>query len=108
MNIGRFELCLKVADFAKSVDFYKKMGFEEIVDWKISGFSSVKNGNCTISLFKDDIDHNILNFRGGDVARIAFNLGIKHKLEPDGSVGAWITDPDGNVIYFNTLPGEKP
>ncbi len=106
MNPGRFELCLKVKDFAASVEFYKKLGFEETVDWKKSGFASLSNGSLTISLYKDDINSNILNFRGGDVEKIANSLGIKSETETDGSVGAWITDPDGNMIYFNTMPGE--
>jgi hypothetical protein len=108
MNLGSFELCLKVCDFAVAVGFYKKLGFVETVDWKISGYSSLSNGSCTISLYKDDIDCNILNFRGGDIAQIAEELGINYELESDGSLGAWITDPDGNKIYFNTAPGEKP
>lgn len=106
MNIGRFELCLKVKDIATSVGFYKKIGFAETVDWKSAGYSSLSNGNCTISLYTDDIDRNVLNFRGGDVAKIASQLGIGYELEQDGSLGAWTTDPDGNVIYFNTMPGE--
>lgn len=108
MNPGRFELCLKVRDFAASVGFYKKLGFTETINWKESGYSTLVNGNCAISLYKDDIDGNILNFRGGDVAQIAKELGIPSETESDGSIGAWITDPDGNVIYFNTAPDEKP
>ena len=59
--IGKFELCLKVRDFEKSVEFYKKLGFEDIIDWKTAGYSTLKNENCTISLYKDDIDKNLLN-----------------------------------------------
>jgi catechol 2,3-dioxygenase-like lactoylglutathione lyase family enzyme len=107
MNLGRFELCLKVKDFGASVDFYKRLGFSETVDWKESGYSSLTNGNLTISLYKDDIGCNIMNFRGEDVARIAQELGIPWETEHDGSIGAWTKDPDGNIIYFNTAPGEK-
>jgi hypothetical protein len=106
MNIGRFELCLKVKDFGASVEFYKNLGFTETVSWQDSGYSTLANGSCTISLYKDDIDCNILNFRGGDVVKIAEELGIPSETESDGSVGAWIIDPDGNKIYFNTFPGE--
>ncbi len=28
------------------------------------------------------------------------------KKEPDGSIGATVEDPDGNLIYFNTHPNE--
>ncbi|MBP7732619.1 MAG: hypothetical protein KA140_02510 [Caldisericia bacterium] len=108
MNPGRFELCLKVRDFAKSVEFYRKLGFTQTISWKESGYSTLSNGNCVISLYNDDIDCNILNFRGGDVAQIAEELGIISETESDGSIGAWITDPDGNKIYFNTAPDEKP
>ncbi len=96
MNPGRFELCLKVKDFAVSIEFYKKLGFKELVDWKTSGFASLSNGSLTISLYMDDINSNILNFRGGDVEKIANSLGIKSEVETDG-----------NVIYFNTMPGES-
>jgi catechol 2,3-dioxygenase-like lactoylglutathione lyase family enzyme len=107
VNLGRFELCLKVKDFDKSVNFYKKLGFEEIIDWRFTGYSTLKNDSYTISLYKDDINENLLNFRGGNIEAIARELGIKSEVESDGSVGAWMTDPDGNVIYFNSMPGEK-
>ena len=107
MKLGRFELCLKVKDLDKSVGFYKALGFDEIINWKTAGYSTLKNENCTISLYTDDIEANLLNFRGGNVKEIARELGIKSEIEPDGSVGAWLTDPDGNVIYFNSMPGEK-
>lgn len=104
MNPGRFELCLKVKDFEASIEFYKILGFNETVDWETAGFASLSNGSLTISLYKNDIECNILNFRGEDVEKIAKTLGIKSEVEADGSVGAWITDPDGNIIYFNTMP----
>jgi hypothetical protein len=86
----------------------KTWGLTRLSIGKRPDIRHLKNENCTISLYKDDIKANLLNFRGGNVEEIASVLGIKPEVEPDGSVGAWITDPDGNMIYFNTMPGEQP
>jgi hypothetical protein len=65
-------------------------------------------------LYAGHIDSNLLNFRGGDVFAIAAELkkrGLEFSQdayrEADGSMGAIMKDPDGNVIYFNTFPEEQ-
>jgi len=45
------------------------------------------------------------------VAEVLKSRGLAFKtdahIESDKSAGAEIIDPDGNLIYFNTAPGEK-
>ncbi|MEA3310725.1 MAG: VOC family protein [candidate division WOR-3 bacterium] len=113
LTLGRFELCLRVADINKSLEFYKKLGFKEI-DGKIEeGWLIIKNSNCILGLYQGHISKNTLNFRGGDVFAIAdvlksqgLTMEVDAHTESDGSDGAEILDPDGNLIYFNTAPGE--
>ena len=114
INLGRFELCLNVKDINQSIDFYKKLGFEIVARDSASIWATVKYGNTMVALYRGCISKNILNFRGSDVFAVANALkesGLKFKrgpeIEEDGSAGAVIEDPDGNVIYFNTHPDEK-
>ena len=113
MDLGRFELCLKVKDLQRSIDFYSKLGFRLVSSNLDSGWATLEYRNLVIALYQGHINQNLLNFRGGDVYAIAAELqekGLKFKsdarIEQDGSAGAIIEDPDGNVIYFNTSPEE--
>ena len=113
MDLGRFELCLKVKDLQRSIDFYSKLGFRLVSSNLSSGWATLEYSNLVIALYQGHIDQNLLNFRGGDVFTIAAQIkqkGLKFKsdatIEEDGSAGAIIEDPDGNVIYFNTHPEE--
>lgn len=112
--LGRFEYCLNVADLAKSLEFYEKLGFEVIDSDIEAGFAVIKHHDCTLALYQGHIKSNMLNFRGGDVFKIATALKAQGltfaedaRIEEDGSAGAVIHDPDGNLIYFNTAPGEE-
>lgn len=112
--LGRFEFCLDVADIKKSLDFYKKLGFKEREGDLETGWMVIEHGNCILGLYQGHISKNMLNFRGGDVFAIAdvlksqgLTMGTDAHKESDGSDGAEILDPDGNLIYFNTAPGEE-
>ena len=114
MNIGNFELCLNVKDITKTTDFYKTMGFESTTYKPEEGVSILKREGLTVSLYKGWISENMLNFRGGDVFKISeqlaskgLSLEVDANIESDGSQGATLRDPDGNLIYFNTSPGEE-
>ena len=113
MNVGRLELSLKVASLEASRDFYSKLGFRAVNGSEAEGYLILFNGISALGLYQGHVPANLLNFRGGDVFAVAAELegaGLKldkpAELESDGSVGAWLTDPDGNRIYLNTAPGE--
>lgn len=112
--LGRFEYCLNVAELGRSLEFYRRLGFEMIGGVIDEGWVIIRHGDCTLGLFQGHIERNLLNFRGGDVFAIAEALraaGLKLSKEAhpeeDGSAAAEIFDPDGNCIYFNTFPGEE-
>ncbi len=114
MDLGRFELDLEVKDLDKSLDFYQKLGFVISGGDKARGWVMLEHGNLILGLFCGHLPGNVLNFRGGNILALAEELkrrGIKlsddARVEPDGSAGAWLTDPDGNLIYLNSFPGEK-
>lgn len=78
------------------------------------GWVVINDGENELQLFQGHISSNTLNFRGGNVFAIAEALkkqGLEMEsdaeTESDGSDGAWIRDPDGNDIYFNTSPDER-
>lgn len=113
VDLGWLEICLKVADLQKSIDFYRKLDFITIGADMEQGWAVMENEACRIALYQGHIEKNLLNFRGGDVYQIAerlkergLEMAVDATPEPDGSVGAVIVDPDGNVIYFNTHPDE--
>jgi catechol 2,3-dioxygenase-like lactoylglutathione lyase family enzyme len=115
MNLGRFELCLKVAVLADSRKFYESLGFQVVGGDEGEGWLQLKSASLALALYQGHIPSNLLNFRGADVFAVADELtrrGLElekpAELEQDGSAGAWLKDPDGNVIYFNTSPEEKP
>lgn len=114
MELGKFDLCLRVKDLKKSTEFYKALGFENTKYEPEVGMSIMKRNGLTFALYDRYITETTLNFRGGDVFKITAALkqrGFKFEsdvtIEPDGSQGASLRDPDGNLIYFNTAPGEE-
>lgn len=113
MTLGRFELCLNVADVATSRAFYERLGFAAVGGDEAKGFVILEGSGLRLALYQGHISENLLNFRGEDVYRLAALLaqrGVPFDVpateEADGSVGAWIKDPDGNLIYLNTQRDE--
>lgn len=114
MFLGNFELCLNVADVRRALEFYETLGFKRVGGNIADGWAIIENNNCRVGLYQGHIDSNLLNFRGGDVFAIGAELkkrGLEFTQdayrEADGSAGAILKDPDGNVIYFNTFPEEQ-
>ncbi len=109
MEVGRFELCLNVADLNASQDFYTALGFTAVGGDVEEGWQILARGDGTrIALFQGHIEENLLNFRPDDVFAVAEALEKKGlvfespaELESDGSVGATLRDPDGNLVYLN-------
>jgi predicted lactoylglutathione lyase len=115
MDLGEYYLCLNVEDLQASLEFYEKLGFRIIEDHRHDGWMVLQHNNMALCLFEGHIEHNLINFRGGDIPLIAdeaHSRGLKlskpgAKEEQDGSWSAEIVDPDGNIIYFNTFPEER-
>jgi catechol 2,3-dioxygenase-like lactoylglutathione lyase family enzyme len=115
VKLGRFEFCLNVKNIRESLAFYAKLGFVRVGGNVEENWAVVKHGDCTLGLFQGHIRQNLLNFRGGDVYAIARRLKSRNLTlekdaytEEDGSAAAELLDPDGNCIYFNTFPDERP
>ena len=112
--LGKMFLCLNVKDLQASVDFYQKVGFSMTGGDLAEKWAILNDGENELHVFEGHVVSNTLNFRGGDVFEIAEALkerGLEMSsdavTEGDGSDGAWIRDPDGNEIYFNTAPEER-
>lgn len=90
MNLGAFSVSLAVKDVKASVAFYKKLGFEQLVDLTEQGWAILKNGDHIIGRFQGMIDKNILTFNPG------WDQNGKN-VEPFTD----IRDPDGNAILLD-------
>ena len=114
-DLGWFELCLNVAELAASVDFYERLGLELVGGAPDEGWAVLQQGNLRLALYEGHIERNLLNFRGAEVFALTETLEARGlrlsrpaEHESDGSAAAELIDPDGNVIYLNTHPGESP
>jgi catechol 2,3-dioxygenase-like lactoylglutathione lyase family enzyme len=114
INLGRFEICLNVANINKSIEFYKKLGLTEIGGDQSKGWSILKHSNFILGLFMGHIDNNLLHFRGEDIFQLEkelMRMGLTSKIkahieECDNSPSMEFEDPDNNLIYFNTAEDE--
>jgi catechol 2,3-dioxygenase-like lactoylglutathione lyase family enzyme len=112
-DLGGLDVCLKVKDIDASVNFYGQLGFRQTEGEQSKGWSVQERNGVRVGLFRDHIKENTLNFRGGDIGAIAKEL-EKRGLKPydvrvlnDKGVGnAYVKDPDGNVIFFDSTPEE--
>ncbi len=114
MDLGEYFPCLNVQDLAASMAFYTKLNFKVTEDHSDEGWAVLRHNNMVLCLYQGHIINNLINFRGGDIPSIVKDgtaAGLEFnkpaELESDGSWGAEIIDPDGNVIYFNTFPDER-
>ncbi|MDN7124863.1 VOC family protein [Pseudidiomarina sp. 1APP75-32.1] len=120
MNLGAFSVSLAVKDIAASLAFYKKLGFEPMVDHREQGWAIVKNGEHVIGLFQGMFDENILTFNPGwdqsgqetedftdirELHRQLEDAGLEvsnANLDgPDSRGSLTLRDPDGNVILLD-------
>ena len=117
MNLGNFSISLGVKDLDKSLDLYRKFGFEvidgghqneEYADTETEKWRILQNGKAVIGLFQGMFDMNILTFNPTDLRPIQSAL-KEHDLEFDyeadmttsGPCSASLKDPDGNVILLD-------
>ena len=114
IHLGQFSLCINVKDIKTSLAFYQKLDFKEKGGDINDGWVILHHGNLELGLFQGHFkEPYLLNFRKDDAYKIDAalkNRGMIMKSdaekESDGSVGATLEDPDGNLIYFNTHPDE--
>ncbi|HOR46449.1 MAG TPA: VOC family protein [Caldisericia bacterium] len=111
--LGEFELSLKVNDLVRSMDFYHKLGFERVDGEPAKGWAVLRCGDLRLGLYQGHLETNLMSFLGGNVKSIAQDLKSKKiemfsdaTQEKDGSMGAKLVDPDGNIIYFNSFTDE--
>ena len=120
MKTGAFSISLNVKDIARSRDFYRLLGFEDLGGEIERGYVILKNGDAVIGLFAGFIEANTLTFNPGwdqsgqevddwdDVRAIQTRLqeagiALNDTCDPDSKGPAHITlvDPDGNAILID-------
>ncbi|WP_404403169.1 VOC family protein [Pelagibacterium halotolerans] len=118
--MGAFSLSLAVKDIAKSLAFYRKLGFREIGGKIEDKWLILSNSETVIGLFQDMFEKNVLTFTPGwdkdgkdvdpfeDIRAIQKRLkdegiAIDTETDPDGTGPAHVmlTDPDGNPILID-------
>ena len=114
MHLGHLDICLSVKDMKASFDFYQGLGFERKDGGLEKGYVVLAKDETRIGLYAHD-EPLMLNFRGANLYDVADQLrsnGMADvpevEVERDGSTGFQMSDPDGNIIYFNTEEGHDP
>ena len=109
MKLGMPEVSLKVESVKQSIRFYTSLGFVKVEGDEDEAWVVVEHSGVRIGLYEGHIPCNSITFFGGDVDLIVRRLresGYAMESDPqtedDGSVGATIRDPDGNLLYFNS------
>ncbi|HZC15307.1 MAG TPA: VOC family protein [Caulobacteraceae bacterium] len=105
-GFGWFIVSLAVVDLERTVDFYRKLGFE--LTSRQERVATLRNKDCTISLYQGiiDPDRSQLAFWQGDVYAIASDLTAKGLVVERGPTtdaagdGAILKDPDGHTIHI--------
>ena len=120
MDLGAFSISLAVEDLDVSIEFYRKLGFEQLGDSGDMRYAILKNGEHIIGLFEKMFEKNILTFNPGwdqsaqnldeftDVRDLADQLeadGLEliQRPEPgtEGPASIVLEDPDGNPILID-------
>ena len=120
MDLGTFSLSLSVKDLHVARAFYENLGFTVFHDASEQDYLILRNGDCTIGLFRGMFEGNILTFNPGwdrdaqprdafeDVRAIqarlkAAGVDLLNEAEPDsdGPENIMLTDPEGNVILID-------
>ncbi len=119
MKLGAFSISLSVKDIAASREFYFKLGFAVVGGDQAENWLILRNGSCTIGIFKGMFEGNLLTFNPGwdsedsevksfqDVREIESilqeqGLELSSEVETDSGPGSFmVVDPDGNSILFD-------
>ena len=113
MNLGRVELCLNVKDLTVSLEFYHKLGFVDLEIYPEEGWGILQYRDFVLGLYQGHIKENLLNFRGGNIYRLKDSIekcGLQmekwESVNEDGTGSIFMRDPDNNLLYLDTSPGE--
>lgn len=119
MKVGAFSVSLAVKDIHKSLEFYQKLGFENMGGNLEQNWVILKNGSTVIGLFQGMFEDNILTFNPGwdqnaelidefddvrDIEKKLLQEGIKLERKTENKTGPEhiiLVDPDGNVVMFD-------
>ena len=120
MELGAFSISLAVEDLEASRVFYEKFGFEAVGGDPAENWQILRNGDCTIGLFRGMFEKNILTFNPGwdgkaqtldtftDVRELQRRLkeqGVNLVSEADenseGPASFVAMDPDGNPVLVD-------
>ena len=109
MDLGKPEISLAVSDLSQSLAFYQAFGFRVCEGEKGEGWLVLELGAFRLGLYEGHIPQNMLTFQGGNVTTLTKELVARGvdlvsgpEREGDGTTGAVLRDPDGNLIYLNT------
>lgn len=113
-KLGRFEICLPVADIAASAEFYGALGFRKTGGNREENWEVLARGEAWVGLFKGMFDDPFVNFRAGDIGGL-LEAAEERGLEPTRvrrldhpRCGSFIlSDPDGNQLFFDTVLEES-
>jgi lactoylglutathione lyase len=114
MDLGRFETSLAVRDIARSLAFYKTLGFRQTDgDVKIRNVT-LRKGDCRLSLYQGHLDpeRTQLIFWQGPVkanAQALIDRGLTFddghpRYAEDGGAAGMLRDPDGHPIFVIHMP----
>ena len=119
LDLGWCDLCLRVQDVVQSRKFYESLGFRKVEGKDEEGWAVMAHDTIRLGLYQPKhMGEAILtlNFRGSHVGKVVEELtALGHqfeanpKINEDGSGSAFLKDPDGHMLFFDTFPGEtKP
>jgi lactoylglutathione lyase len=120
MNCGAFSVSLAVKNLPASQAFYEKLGFSYFAGNAAQNWLILRNGDCTVGLFQDMLERNMLTFNPGwdanaqtlaeytdvrDIQRRLKAAGVAFLSETDiastGPARFMVVDPDGNPVLFD-------
>ena len=120
MKLGAFSVSLSVKNLTVSRQFYENLGFEVFAGSEEQNYLIMKNGETLIGLFHGMFEGNLLTFNPGwnqeageldqfeDIREIQKKLkqaGASLVSEADenstGPANFLVTDPDGNMLFFD-------
>lgn len=118
--LGAFSISLNVTDIKASKAFYETLGFTVLGGDLKYNYLIMKSDNALIGLFQGMFENNILTFNPGwdengqnieefddirDIQKRLKESNIKFDTEidakPEGPANFVLTDPDGNLIFFD-------
>jgi catechol 2,3-dioxygenase-like lactoylglutathione lyase family enzyme len=106
--LGWFTTSLAVADLERSLDFYRKLGFQVVARAPEGRSATLQKAECRIGLYQGYIepDKVQITFWQGDVEAVSRDFadkGLRFERGPatdaEGS-GAVLKDPDGHTIHL--------